>query len=1189
MRRSWHSPPRLGAILLPTALALAGCTGDRGDGVARSAPFNRGRQLAISDELHNGGTRGFVFLPPMVPRPAYFGDFLPDLEPVVRIDEVRPDGTTIRTLATFTRDSGPSRERIRVHRQGEACDRDDDDGDRDPNGYFYARWFTHCEHLSTSGVYRARVFVQERVHPCTRPGWGRACRHGEDHAAPMREVGYADVDVVRNEREARFVDRDDYVPLINGQVLRIKFRIDRPVVDADGDGVYNWNDNCRDTPNRDQRDTNRDGEGDACECLGVTCAPSDACHVAGACNPATGLCSNPAAPNGAACPLANANGACASGACGVASCTAGFADCDANAANGCETATNTLAHCGACGVTCAAGAHASPTCATGTCALTCDAGWYDADGDRANGCELDITTDADCGRPGNACVSGAGDVTTCVAGACSTMACPAARANCNGAIADGCEVDTDGDVANCAACGRRCATPDGTPACTGGVCTIAACDVGHADCNGAAADGCEVNTLADVSHCGACGHACSLAHAAAVCAAGACAVGTCDAGWADVNGAPADGCEVDLATDPRHCGAVDNACAAPHATPACAAGACGIGACDVGFADCDGAGASGCEVNTLADVAHCGACDRACPSGAHGSATCGAGVCGLSCEAGFADCDGDATNGCEVDLLADGANCGACGTACTQGRTCQSGACSAAVCTAGRANCNGAEGDGCEVTLATSVSDCGACGNACSFAHAAAECAAGACGFSVCDVGFADVDGAQANGCEVDLRADARNCGAVGNACAAPSGGATACVGGVCAPSCPGAQRACAGACVDVTTSVAHCGACGNACPAGYGCTAGACAPLCAGGLTACGGACVSLSTDVANCGACDNACPSGYTCQAGTCRAPCGSFGQPCCATGAACGAGLSCNAQSRCGCASGFECGAACCAFGQICSAGQCANAPTAACLAWDATARDGGQCPPAGCPRTCLDIKLANPAALDGVYTIDPDGTGPEAPIAARCDMSQDGGGWTLVGYEPRGFPSPASANGAMAYLYARSGTAAAVASGAASGFQGARFRVGVNYVSARLNWCNPSGATPINRFMKFDTPEELFQDTRRDTFGTTIRLTGFTTNDAFLNTQIATPSDARFCRSATSFFRPGDTSWGVKGANDNAFSCGCNSGGWQGVGSYYGGINPSCSVCSCWGGGWSGSVTNGGQKGGLNSNNTYFWVR
>ncbi|NMO15638.1 LamG domain-containing protein [Pyxidicoccus fallax] len=36
-------------------------------------------------------------------------------------------------------------------------------------------------------------------------------------------------------------------------------------------------------------------------CTGVVCAPLDACHTAGTCDPSTGLCSNPVAPDGTAC------------------------------------------------------------------------------------------------------------------------------------------------------------------------------------------------------------------------------------------------------------------------------------------------------------------------------------------------------------------------------------------------------------------------------------------------------------------------------------------------------------------------------------------------------------------------------------------------------------------------------------------------------------------------------------------------------------------------------------------------------------------------------------------------------------------------------------------------------------------------------------------------------------------------
>ena len=71
-------------------------------------------------------------------------------------------------------------------------------------------------------------------------------------------------------------------------------------------------------------DGNACTQNDTCQggvCTGsnlVTCGASDQCHGAGTCNPSTGACSNPAAPNGTACTDGNActqNDTCQAGTC----------------------------------------------------------------------------------------------------------------------------------------------------------------------------------------------------------------------------------------------------------------------------------------------------------------------------------------------------------------------------------------------------------------------------------------------------------------------------------------------------------------------------------------------------------------------------------------------------------------------------------------------------------------------------------------------------------------------------------------------------------------------------------------------------------------------------------------------------------------------------------------------------------
>ncbi len=457
------------------------------------------------------------------------------------------------------------------------------------------------------------------------------------------------------------------------------------------------------------------------------------------------------------------------GRCDIAACMTGRADCDATASNGCEVdLASDARNCGACGTACSL-PNATAACATGRCAIaSCDAGFADCDMVASNGCEVNLSTSTShCGRCGNAC-SFPGSSAACERGSCRIASCAAGLGDCDGDSSNGCEATFATDVRNCGACGMGCAITNGTPSCVGGRCAVASCNAGFADCDGNPANGCEVNTRSDPSNCNGCGMRCSTPGGTPACTGSRCDIAACDAGRADCDGNPANGCEVTLASDARNCGACGTACSLPSATATCVGGRCAVASCNAGFADCDGNPANGCEVFTSSDESNCGGCGVRCaPS--NGTGVCSSGRCTVvACNTGFGDCNGAASDGCEATLATDASNCGGCGMRCALSNataSCSAGRCAVASCNAGFANCNSNPADGCEVSTATDRSNCGACGRACALANAAATgCASGACTVVSCVSGYGNCNGAAADGCESNLRTDPSNCGACGSA-----------------------------------------------------------------------------------------------------------------------------------------------------------------------------------------------------------------------------------------------------------------------------------------------------------------------------------------------------------------------------------------------------------------------------------------
>lgn len=180
-----------------------------------------------------------------------------------------------------------------------------------------------------------------------------------------------------------------------------------------------------------------------------------------------------------------------------------------------------------------------------------------------------------------------------------------------------------------------------------------------------------------------------MACAEGVCVSGACCAPTCggsvcgDDGCGGVCGTCATGercsagaCEVTVCetdTDCLECETCDsNTCIPLADATTCTGGLCYGGACCAGCYN-----GTACQTgDTISACSIAGDTCTTCGIPANGTASCPGGSCEYACLAGYADCNTDPSDGCEIDLTGDRDHCGACGVPCTgECRTCAASLC----------------------------------------------------------------------------------------------------------------------------------------------------------------------------------------------------------------------------------------------------------------------------------------------------------------------------------------------------------------------------------------------------------------------------------------------------------------------------------------------------------------------------------